>query len=301
MFANRMDGTGYTPYIGIIIAVVSVSFASIFIRWSDSPPLVIAAYRMLFASLMLLPFALGPCRRQCVSLSKNSYGLLAGIGVVLALHFWAFNASLTLTTVAASTLLVTAHPLIIGVVSIFLLKETDKRAMAGMVLGFSGIILMSVSGLEGGELAGDVLAFTGCILAAIYIVGGRLMRQKVDLIPYAFFVYLFSTIFLFGACLATGEKLWPMSNEDLLLFLLLAGISTILGHTMYNWSLKYVSASLVSVSLLGEPILATIWAAIFLSEVPSPLVLVSGALLLVGVLIVAKYEVKIEREKPALL
>ncbi len=70
---------------------------------------------------------------------------------------------------------------------------------------------------------------------------------------------------------------------------------------MYNWSLKYVSASLVSVSLLGEPILATIWAAIFLNEVPTPLVLVSGALLLVGVLIVAKYEVKIEREKPALL
>ncbi len=127
------------------------------------------------------------------------------------------------------------------------------------------------------------------------------MRQKVDLVPYAFFVYLFSTIFLFGACIATGEQLWPMSSEDLLLFLLLAGVSTILGHTMYNWSLKYVSASLVSISLLGEPILATIWAALFLNEVPTPLVLVSGALLMVGVLIVAKYEVKIEREKPALL
>jgi drug/metabolite transporter (DMT)-like permease len=296
-----MDGTGMTPFIGVLIAVVSVSFASIFIKWSDSPPLVIAAYRMLFASLMLAPFAMGPCRRQCVTLSKNSYLLLAGIGVVLALHFWAFNASLTLTTVAASTLLVTAHPLIIGVVSIFILKETDKRAMAGMVLGFSGIILMSVSGLEGGELAGDALAFTGCILAAIYIVGGRVMRQKVDLVPYAFFVYSFATIFLFGACLLTGEQLWPISNEDLVLFLLLAGVSTILGHTMYNWSLKYVSASLVSVSLLGEPILATIWAALFLGEIPTPLILISGAFLLVGVLIVAKYEVRIEKESPALL
>jgi drug/metabolite transporter (DMT)-like permease len=190
-------------------------------------------------------------------------------------------------------LLITAHPIIIGLVSVFYLKETDKRAMIGMVLGFAGIVLISLSGLGGSELEGNVLAIIGCLLAAIYLVGGRIMRQVIDIVPYAFLVYSFAAIFLFGCCFVLSVPIVPISYNDLILFLLLAGVSTIMGHTIYNWSLKYVTASLVSVSLLGEPIIASVLALIFFSQMPSPLIVVSGAMLLAGVMIVAKYEVKI--------
>ena len=286
---------GYGPYIGVLIAVVSVSFASIFIIWSTASPIVIAAYRMLFAALMLLPFAIGPCRKQCVSLSRNTMLILIGIGFVLALHFLTWTMSLTMTTVAASTLLVTAHPLIIGLVSVFYLKETDKRAIIGMALGFSGIVLISLSGFEAGDLGGDILAFIGCLFAAVYIIGGRVMRQKVDIVPYAFFVYAFAAAFLFAGAFMTGAQVMPISFENILLFLLLAGVSTIMGHTVYNWSLKYVSASFVSVSLLGEPIIASVLALFFFGQVPSPVLIVSGILLLAGVVIVAKFEIKFDQ------
>ncbi|MCE5296910.1 MAG: DMT family transporter [Euryarchaeota archaeon] len=290
-------GKGASPYIGVLVAVVSVSFASIFIVWSDADPLVIAAYRMLFATLMLLPFAIGPSRPQIAALPRRHWIVLACIGVVLALHFYTFNTSLTLTTVAASTLLVTAHPLLIGLVSIFYLKETDKKAMAGMVLGFAGIVLVSMSGLGGSGFEGNVLALIGCVLAAIYLIGGRVMRQVIDIVPYAFLVYLFATMFLFASCFAVSAPVLPMSLENIALFLLLAGVSTIMGHTVYNWSLKYVTASFVSVSLLGEPIIASVLAMIFFSQMPSPLIIVSGAMLLAGVIIVAKYEVKIGKKE----
>ncbi|QLH74379.1 MAG: DMT family transporter [Methanomassiliicoccales archaeon] len=289
----KLDGKGASPYIGVLIAVVSVSFASIFIVWSDADPLVIAAYRMLFAALFLLPMAMGPRREHLRSLPKRHWYVLMGIGIVLALHFYTFNASLTLTTVAASTLLVTAHPLIIGLVSVFYLKETDKKAMIGMVLGFLGIVLVSLSGLGESGLEGNILALIGCVLAAVFIVGGRVMRQVVDIIPYAFIVYSAATLFLFASCFVMSVPVLPISENDLVLFLLLAGVSTIFGHTMYNWSLRYVTASFVSISLLGEPMIASLLAIIFLGQVPSPMLVVSGAMLLLGVMIVAKYEVKI--------
>lgn len=294
MSADTFQGRRSTPYFAVFVAVVSVSFASIFILWSSASPIVIAAYRMLFASLMLLPFAIGPFRKQCLALPRRTVVILALIGVVLALHFYTFNTSLTLTTVAAATLLVTAHPLLIGLVSVFYLKETHKKAMIGMALGFSGIVLISITGLSGGVMEGNVLAIIGALLAALYILGGRVMRRSVDIVPYAFLVYSFAAIFLFASCFAMSVPVLPVSTNDVLLFVLLAGVSTIMGHTLYNWSLKYVTASLVSVSLLGEPILASVLAIFFFSQFPSPLIIVSGIMLLIGVVIVAKYEVKIE-------
>jgi drug/metabolite transporter (DMT)-like permease len=289
---NYFKNGKYGPYLGILIAVVSVSFAAIFIVWCDAPPIVIAGYRMLFAVLLLLPFALGPCRKQCLALPWRTVLVLAGIGGVLALEDLAVTTALTMTTVAAVVLLVTAHPLIIGMVSIFYLRETDKRAFFGIILGFSGIVLLSINGFAVGNLTGDLLAVLACILASIYIISGRIMRQKVDIIPYAIMVYAFASLFLFAGCFATATQVIPMSWQNIVLFLLLAGVSTILGHTIYNWSLKYISASFVSVSLLGETLIASILAMFIFDQVPSSMIVVSGALLLAGVLIVAKYELR---------
>ena len=274
------------PYIGVAVAVLSVSFASIFIRWSDAPPVVIAAYRMLFAALMLLPFAIVHREAQFQFLDRKTFAWLLVVGLVLALHFATWITSLGMTSVASSTILVTSHPLLVGAVSILLFKESGKWTAIGVTVGFTGVVFISVLSLGDGSWDGNLLALIGGVFAGVYILAGRVLRKKVNLIAYAFIIYLSAAAYLFLACLFLDQPIWPYPVEEFVLFLLLAGVSTILGHTVYNWALKYVTAPMVSASLLGEPILASLLAVLILAEIPSPYIFVGGALILAGVLFV---------------
>lgn len=274
------------PYVGVAVAVFSVSFASIFIRWSDAPAVVIAAYRMLFAALMLLPFAVVHREAQFKFLDRKTASWLLLIGLVLALHFATWITSLGMTSVASSTILVTSHPLLVGAVSILWFKESGKWTAIGVTVGFIGIVFISLLSLGDGSWDGNLLALIGGVFAGVYILAGRVLRQKVNLIAYAFIIYLSAAAFLFAAATILGQPIWPYPWQEFALFLLLAGVSTILGHTVYNWSLKYVTAPMVSASLLGEPILASVLAAVLLAELPSPYIFIGGALILVGVLFV---------------
>jgi drug/metabolite transporter (DMT)-like permease len=280
------------PYIGVAVAVFSVSFASIFIRWSEAPPIVIAAYRMLFAALMLLPFALYYREREFGGLDRRSTGLLIVIGLVLAIHFATWITSLGMTSVASSTILVTSHPLLVGLVSILIFKESGRWTAIGVVIGFTGVVFISLMSQGDGSWDGDMLALIGGVFAGVYIMSGRVMRKKVNLIAYAFIIYLSAAAFLFVTALILDQPIWPYPMQEFVLFLLLAGVSTILGHTVYNWSLKYVTAPFVSASLLGEPILASILAAIILAELPSPYIYLGGVLILVGVICVVYDEMR---------
>jgi drug/metabolite transporter (DMT)-like permease len=287
------------PYIGVAVAVLSVSFASIFIRWSDAPPVVIAAYRMLFAAMMLLPFAVIHREAQFKLLDRKTVSWLLVIGMILALHFATWITSLGMTSVASSTILVTAHPLLVGAVSILLFKESGRWTAIGVTVGFSGVVFISLFSLQDGSWDGNLLALIGGVFAGVYILAGRVLRKKVNLIAYAFIIYLSAAVFLFVAALILGQPIWPYPWQEFVLFLLLAGVSTILGHTVYNWSLKYVTAPLVSASLLGEPILASLLAAVLLAELPSPYIFLGGALILVGVLFVLYDELKHNRTESA--
>jgi drug/metabolite transporter (DMT)-like permease len=173
------------PYIGVAVAVFSVSFASIFIRWSEAPPVVIAAYRMLFAALMLLPFAFYYREREFGGLGRKSTGILIVIGLVLAIHFATWITSLGMTSVASSTILVTSHPLLVGLVSILIFKESGKWTAIGVVIGFVGVVFISLMSQGDGSWDGDLLALIGGVFAGIYIMSGRVMRRKVNLIAYA--------------------------------------------------------------------------------------------------------------------
>jgi drug/metabolite transporter (DMT)-like permease len=283
------------PYIGVVVAVFSVSFASIFIRWSEAPPVVIAAYRMLFAALMLLPFAVVHREAQFKFLDRKTISWLLVIGLILALHFATWITSLGMTSVASSTILVTSHPLLVGAVSIIYFKESGKWTAVGVAIGFIGVVFISIMSIGDGSWDGNLLAFIGGVFAGIYILAGRVMRKKVNLIAYAFIIYLSAAAFLFLAAIILNQPIWPYPIEEFVLFLLLAGVSTILGHTVYNWSLKYVTAPLVSASLLGEPILASVLAAIILVELPSPYIYLGGALILIGVLFVLYDEISYKR------
>ena len=273
-------------YPALFVAILAVSFASIFIRWSDSDPLVIAGYRMLFASLILAPFAFHE-RKDAVPMDRRTVGSVVLTGVVLAVHFFAFISSLRYTSVASSTLLVNFHPLIVGAASVLILKESSKKTIVGVTIGFAGVAVIALTGFGTGESFGNALALLGGVMAALYILAGRMLRKTLGIFTYAFSVYLTAAAVLLASAVINGVSLWPYPTEELLIFLALAIVCTIFGHTVYNWSLKFLPAPVISTSLLGEPILASLLALVILSEVPSWTVIMAAPLVLIGIVLTA--------------
>jgi len=278
-------------YLAIGIAMVSVSWASIFIKWSSSPPFIIAGYRLGFTCLLLLPY---------MFLSRGFSGirrfdsrdllLVLTSGVALAFHFGLWIVSLTLTLVPTSAILVTSHPIFVAAVSHFLLNERVKKvAVVGIVIAFSGVIVIALSDLGEGtdNLLGDLLAFVGGICAGIYFLSGRVARKRVALGPYVFSVYALSAAFLFLGAGVAGDTIVVTSTHEILLFLVMAIVPSLLGHTMFNYALKTVPAYVISTSVLAEPVGASILVFFLLPhEIPGAWIFIGGALVIAGLYIV---------------
>jgi len=281
------DKPAFPPNVALLVSIIAVSTASILIRMSGAPPLAIATYRLAFATLMLLPFYIrsGGHKRLAASSSRDIL-TLAAVGVVLAIHFGSWITSLGLTSVASSVLFVHVDPIFVAVVSHFYLGERIRRGtLIGITFALVGAVTIAFgdAGVSGTSLFGDLLAMIGAVMLGLYILAGRRLRQSLDLVSYVTPVYATSAFALALASLATGTSLWPYPLSELLLFLAIALIPMIFGHTIYNWTLKWLSAPLVSISLLGEPVGATILAYLLLEEVPSTLTLIGGVLILLGI------------------
>jgi drug/metabolite transporter (DMT)-like permease len=281
----------FPPNLALFISIIAVSTASILVRMSKGPPLVIATYRMLFSTLLLLPFFLRfDGYRKLRSMSARGVASLMGIGVVLAIHFASWITSLSFTTVASSAIFVHIDPIFVAVVSHFFLKErVTKRMVAGIIIAFIGVTVIAVGDAGIGELNlyGDLLALIGGVMLGIYILGGRVVRRNLDLTSYVTPVYATASLVLVLMSLISGTPLTGYPVNEYVLFFAIALVPMIFGHTVYNWALRYVSAPLVSMSLLGEPVGASILALMFLDEVPSLMVLLGGVVTLAGILICA--------------
>jgi drug/metabolite transporter (DMT)-like permease len=311
---NLSPGVKRAPA-AIIVAVVCVSFASVFIRWGldlGASALVIAVYRLGFATMLLAPLLLTSSGAQLCTLTVRDYGLLAVVGFALAAHFATWIYSLQLVDVATSVVLVTSHPLLVAVASHFLFRERVTRGMAiGIALGFGGVVLIAAaqSGRGGSSLLGGLLALLGAVGAGAYLLAGRRLRQRMDLAPYATTVYAFSVLFLLLFSFLTATPVVVTSNFAPLMaiLLLMAVVSQIGGHTLYNFALKHVSATVVSTSLLGEPIGAALLAFVLLGEAPgcigggicptTGLVVLGSALALMGIYLTARASPNREAEK----
>lgn len=289
-------------YLAITGAILAVSTAAIFIRYAqqDAPSLVIAAFRLTLASLVLAPVAVGRHRGELASLSRSelALGLLAGL--FLALHFALWISSLEYTSVASSVVLVTTTPLWVALAAPFVLKESLKRKAAlGMALALLGGVVVALSdacrwngGLacpsaadffRGQALLGNFLALAGAWMAAGYLLIGRRLRAKLSLVPYVFVVYGMAALVLVALMLAAGQS--PLGYQPLtyVWLLALALIPQLLGHSTFNWALRYLPASFVSIALLGEPIGSTVLAYFLLAERPGPVKLAGALLILAGI------------------
>jgi drug/metabolite transporter (DMT)-like permease len=285
------------PYIALFISIVSVSFASIFIVsiQNNVPSLSIALYRLLFTTLLLLPFVIlhKKTRDELRNLPRLTLLIMVGIGLVLAAHFALWITSLGLTSIASSVILVTAHPVLVGPISHFFLKERLSYINSiGITISIFGVVILVFGnyGLSAMTLEGNILAMLGGVAAGVYILGGRKIRKTVSVGSYAFVVYGVGTIALLFICLFFKAPVYGFSLESYGIILLMALVAGIFGHTLYNWTLEHVRASLASVALLGEPIGSTLLAFAIpgISQIPSQYTILGGGIILAGIYLTAR-------------
>jgi drug/metabolite transporter (DMT)-like permease len=289
--------------------ILAVSTASIFIKFAQhagAPSIVIAAFRLTLATLGLAPFALIRHRFALRQLTRREWFLVLLSGVFLAFHFAFWITSLQFTSVASSVILVTTTPLWVALLAPLVLHERVGAATyVGLALALTGGTVVGLSDacswqagalccpnganfFVGTAFLGDFLALAGAWMAAGYMLVGRRLRAKIDLIPYIFVVYGMAAVVLIAIMFGTGENPFGFTPLTYLWLILLALIPQLLGHSIFNWSLKYIPVSLVSVTLLGEPVGSTVLAYFILQEQPGWVKIIGAILILVGIWLAAR-------------
>ncbi len=273
-------------YSVVASGVAAVSCAAVLIRLADAPALVIAAYRLGIAGLVTTPLALAVDRRGLRSVSRSQLFWCVASALALSLHFVAWIASLEFTSVASSVALVTTSPLLVALVSRVAFRERLTPAVTGgIALGIvGGVVLAGGDGAAGGgQLYGDLLALVGAAAAGAYFLIGRRVRRDLSNISYIAIVYPASALMLLAAVVITGAPLSGFGARTYLMLALIALVPQLVGHSSLNWALGRVSATLVAVAVMAEPVGATILAWIVLGEAPPPTSVAGGVLALSGV------------------
>ena len=274
------------PYLMLGIGVLATSFAAIFIRLADAPPLFIAAGRLSVAAAVLAPFAVSRGAPELRALTRRDVVFALASGIFLALHLALWISSLQYTSVASSLALVTTSPLWVALASLVFLRERLKlAAVAGTFAAFVGGLVIGGGDFQSGgtALLGDGLALGGGIAVAAYFLFGRRLRAHLSLLTYVAVVYSVAALCLLAAVLLSGVPPACCSVQTYAMIVLLAVVPQLLGHSSYNFALKHVSATAVSVATLGEPIGSTLLAALILLEMPPVTALAGGALVLAGI------------------
>ncbi len=287
--------TRVSPPAALALSVLAISTSAILVRWSSAPSAVIAFYRVLFTALLLAPITLVRHRADFRALSVRDGLVATATGAALAIHFTTWFESLQWTSVAASTTLVQTQPVFVAVGAYFLLNERlTARTVGGILLAVAGAAVMSVGDLLSGAavagtaLYGNVLALIGGVTAAGYVLAGRSLRQRIALLPYVSLVYGACTVTLLAVVLAGGDPVVDYPAREWALFLAMAVGPGVFGHTVVNWALAHLDSSVVSVSLLGEPVGATVLALVLLAEVPGPATVLGGTVVLAGIALTAR-------------
>ncbi len=278
------------PGLALFGAVTAVSFAGPLVRFAGAPALAIAAWRLLFSVALIALVLLA--RRSFlagVRITRREWGLGIGAGLLLAGHFWAWVASIQFTTIANSAVLVSTQPLFVAAFSVaFLGERPSRRQWFGILVAIFGafVIGFGAFGLGGRALLGDALALLAGVMAAGYFSIGRSLRKKLDLWAYIAIVYGASALLLLVAVILSPRvPLTGYPTQDWVVFLALAAVPMMMGHTGINYALRYFPAYMANLASLGEPVGATLiaWALPAIGEVPPPQTLVGGGLILMGI------------------
>lgn len=286
------------PMIMIVIGVIGISLSSIFVKYSAAPSAVTAAFRLLWTVLLLLPVVAGKkeVRKELLSVDKKTCMLSCVSGFFLAIHFAVWFESLRHTSVASSTTIVCTEVIWVSLgFCLFMKGRLSRKAVFAIAVTLVGSVLIAYadSTTGGAHLYGDILALLAAMAVAVYMLIGRVVRKEVSTTVYTFMVYAVCAISLVVMCLVQGHNLFGFGISAVIVGLLLAICSTLLGHSIFSWCLKYFSPSFVSASKLCEPVVAAIFAMFLFREMPTTMQIAGGILILGGVF----YYSRIEKEE----
>lgn len=283
------------PGLVLLAAVFAISWAAPLVRFASAPALVVAVWRLVFSVVFIACVLVVRTWMLRESVfggqmpSRRTLALMGLGGVLLAAHFWSWIASIGLTTVSSSVVLLSTQPVFVALISIAFLRERpNRREWFGIVLGVAGAAVIGWGDFGRGRDAflGDLLAIAGAIFVSGYYVIGRGVRRQLPLWPYIFVVYgVAATVLVLAAAVLPDVRLTGYPRTDWLVFLGLAAGPMMIGHTGVNYALRYVPAYIANLAILGEPVGATVlaWLLPAIAEVPEPQVLVGAVLVLGGI------------------
>jgi len=287
-----------SPYWVLALSLLGISFAGPLVRLSSADPVVIAVWRLGFSLLIVGLFLVATGEwRDWRRITSRELALAAVGGVSLALHFWAWNASIHLTTIAASVTLVNLQPAVVATISAIALREApSRRQIVGIAIAIAGAFIIAAPDLEGGfapngnrPLLGNLLAVSAAFTAALYYTIGRRLRRSLGIWAYVGIVYSTAFVTLSLIALSRGTALAPQPQREIAIFAALALGPMLVGHTGMNWALKFLPAYVVNLTVLGEPVGATLLGAFIpaIRQIPTVATLVGGAIVLAGVVTAA--------------
>jgi drug/metabolite transporter (DMT)-like permease len=301
----------------LLTAILAVSTSSIFVRFAqaEAPSLVIAALRLSCAALLLAPIAWTRHRAELMQLTRQEILLGVVSGIFLAAHFGTWISSLEYTSVASSVVFVSTGPLWVAILAPLLLNERLRgAAVVGLAVAILGGVVIGLSDacswndglqcpqfdqvLEGRAMWGNFLALIGALTVSGYLIIGRKLRTKMSLIPYISLVYGMCAIVLLMTMLLAGQSPLGYPARTYGWIFLLALFPQLIGHSTYNWVLRYIPATLVAVVTLVEPIASAVLAYFILREAPSAGVLVGGAFILIGIYLASR-RARLQRDDTA--
>ena len=285
------------PMIMIVVGVMGISLSSIFVKFSQAPSAVTAAWRLLWTMALLTPVVMGkrPVRRELFQTPKKLLRLSILSGLFLAIHFVLWFESLQHTSVASSTTIVCTEVIWVCLgFCLFLKGKITRKAIAAIAVTLLGSVLIACSDSGSGrQLYGDILALLAAIAVAVYTLIGRIAREKLSTTVYTYLVYSACALVLTATCLVQGANLLAYGWSAVIVGALLAVFSTILGHSIFSWCLKYFSPAFVSASKLCEPVVAAVLAGFLFGELPGAVQILGGILILGGVLWYSRIEQKV--------
>lgn len=284
------------PMLILVIGILGISLSSVFVRYSPAPSVVTAAWRLGWTVILMTPavFLRKQTRRELASVSRTTVLLSIASGVFLAIHFAAWFESLKLTSVASSTTIVCTEVIWVCLGYCLFLKGriTGKAVLAIAVTLFGSILIAWSDSVRGHGLRGDLLALAAAVAVAVYTLLGRIVRAGTSTSVYTYLVYTSCAAVLLILCAVRGHSLGGWGMGAPLVGLLLAVFSTILGHSIFSWCLKFYSPAFISASKLCEPVVAAVVAGFLFGEIPAPVQILGGTLILGGVIFYSRLEAR---------
>lgn len=289
----KEDISGRRAKLLLFAGVFSCSMSSAFFKYMNVPSSVAATYRLGWTVLLLTPivFLNSEKRKELFSLKRRDLAFCAASGIFLALHFYSWFESLKHTSVSSSTVLVNTEVIFAAFgYLLFFRKRIRRKEIAAILISFTGSVIIATADTSGGSRAlwGDILAVVAAMLSAFYTLIGTRQREHISTMVYTYVLYWFSFLALTVIDLITGVKVTGYEPINLVMSLCLAVFCTLLGHSVFSWSLKYLTPTYVSTAKLAGPVFASVNAIFLFGEIPGLIQIMGGVIVLFGVYLYAQ-------------